>query len=1090
MSIVIESPKLLSVRITKLEPLDNKHNFVYTYQATLDVTAQLHSGTNGMVPAQFDARDINVGDYVATTSRGRVLKIQSIQNAGPTRIECVLVDEDQINSASDETQFGESAIDKDDGILFELREGKPYLFPLPDILPGGLTKEFAIQILSRFNFTSKDTNIVVEQPGHGFILGETLLLTNNGWQATNNDPTGVVVKADDDTFSVRLFGAKTHLELPGDVGTVYYWDSTDRMLTVQPSANTGNKLFQKLDSREALLLNGGPIPGDVATGPHFSGNYNDLTNKPIIPTDVSNLSDNSGLLTNPVNVSQLTNDAGYTTTEYVDQQIANVSSGGSVDLSSYVTETELNTALSNLPNSFSGDYNDLINKPTLFSGAYEDLTGAPTVPVDIKDLTDTDNLLFNKDYNTLTNKPTLFDGDYNSLTNKPNIPDVSGYATETYVDNAIAGVNGFSGDYNDLTNKPTIFDGDYASLTNKPTLFDGNYNLLINKPSIPNKTSDLTNDSGFITTVTMSHVLTALGYTPADAASVFNGDYNSLANLPVLNDYITNADISDFITETEIDSKIASAVTGGSVDLSDYVTETELAAELANYQPTVDLTNYYTKTQVDALIPTPFSGDYNDLTNQPTIPDTSAFISETEIDSKIASAVTGGSVDLSDYVTDTELATQLANYQPTIDLSSYYNKTEVDALIPTVPTDISQLTDTTNLLSNGGGSVDLTGYATETFVNQQIAAASIGGIANLDDLNDVAVGSLPQVANSEEHYLLEFNPVNQLWESRDFGEIFATQAYVTSTVATIITDGDINLDGYATEQFVEQKLTERGDHFSGNYFDLTNRPQLFSGDYNDLINTPAGNQDLRMQLVGQELQLLNIEPDPDTVISTVDLSYLGDAIAQNIDYNDLAGLPNLFSGDYGDLVNRPTLFSGNYNDLSNKPYIPSIAGLATEQYVDNRWAEPTITGDRFYTDNVEFQATVNQKTSIVSHEAKKRDLVLAIQTTDAVETEALLAGGTPIAIADNTTAKFSVTYVATSGSDHASFVVSGIITRSGGTITLIGNNNTITTADSGTDWTGNIVANTTNNSMKINVQGTENNTVDWTIFVEIIEVIR
>ena len=28
-------------------------------------------------------------------------------------------------------------------------------------------------------------------------------------------------------------------------------------------------------------------------------------------------------------------------------------------------------------------------------------------------------------------------------------------------------------------------------------------------------------------------------------------------------------------------------------------------------------------------------------------------------------------------------------------------------------------------------------------------------------------------------------------------------------------------------------------------------------------------------------------------------------------------------------------FSGNYNDLSNKPTIPSIAGLATETYVDN-----------------------------------------------------------------------------------------------------------------------------------------------------------
>ena len=46
-------------------------------------------------------------------------------------------------------------------------------------------------------------------------------------------------------------------------------------------------------------------------------------------------------------------------------------------------------------------------------------------------------------------------------------------------------------------------------------------------------------------------------------------------------------------------------------------------------------------------------------------------------------------------------------------------------------------------------------------------------------------------------------------ESRDFGSVFATEAYVSATVATALTGGNINLDGYATEQFVEQKLVER-----------------------------------------------------------------------------------------------------------------------------------------------------------------------------------------------------------------------------------------------------------------------------------------
>lgn len=58
-----------------------------------------------------------------------------------------------------------------------------------------------------------------------------------------------------------------------------------------------------------------------------SGSYTDLSNKPTIPTDVSQLTDNSNII-------------------------------GASD--------------------FSGDYNDLINKPTLFSGDYNDLTNAPS----------------------------------------------------------------------------------------------------------------------------------------------------------------------------------------------------------------------------------------------------------------------------------------------------------------------------------------------------------------------------------------------------------------------------------------------------------------------------------------------------------------------------------------------------------------------------------------------------------------------------------------------------------------------------------------------------------------------------------------
>ena len=43
------------------------------------------------------------------------------------------------------------------------------------------------------------------------------------------------------------------------------------------------------------------------------------------------------------------------------------------------------------------------------------------------------------------------------------------------------------------------FDGNYNSLSNKPSLFDGAYSSLSGKPTIPSQTSQLTNNSGFIT---------------------------------------------------------------------------------------------------------------------------------------------------------------------------------------------------------------------------------------------------------------------------------------------------------------------------------------------------------------------------------------------------------------------------------------------------------------------------------------------------------------------------------------------------------------------------------------------------------------
>ena len=75
------------------------------------------------------------------------------------------------------------------------------------------------------------------------------------------------------------------------------------------------------------------------------------------------------------------------------------------------------------------------------------------------------------------------------------------------------------GDISDGTNSVKVADiATKADIPTLPTLATvattGDYNDLLNKPTIPTKTSQLTNDSGFITGITSSDVTTALGYTP------------------------------------------------------------------------------------------------------------------------------------------------------------------------------------------------------------------------------------------------------------------------------------------------------------------------------------------------------------------------------------------------------------------------------------------------------------------------------------------------------------------------------------------------------------------------------------------------
>ena len=266
-------------------------------------------------------------------------------------------------------------------------------------------------------------------------------------------------------------------------------------------------------------------------GNGFSGDYNDLTNTPVIPIV-------------PSDVSAFNNDAGYLTS-FTEQQVLSISND---------TVFLTGGSFVKLPTGFDGDYNSLINKPVIPTTVGELTNNAnyitiEEVPAQVNaDWNATEGAaqilnkpeLFDGDYNSLTNKPELFSGDYNDLTNTPTIPTVptnvgaftndANYVTTTQLNDA---------NYITAADVPAQVNADWnategaAQILNKPELFDGDYNSLTNTPSIPTTVSELTNDANYITINDVPEIPTV----PTNV-SAFNNDAG----------YITNADIPEIPT--------------------------------------------------------------------------------------------------------------------------------------------------------------------------------------------------------------------------------------------------------------------------------------------------------------------------------------------------------------------------------------------------------------------------------------------------------------------------------------------------------------------------------------------------------------
>src|SRR6056300_520919 len=213
------------------------------------------------------------------------------------------------------------------------------------------------------NWTSNNPTLAAgefgwEQDTNKFKIGTGSAAWNTLGYASEGDTAGITFVGDDSTGTTvnqnetfKIAGTQNITAVvSGDTLTLTGPDLSSYLTSVSESDVTQHQSALSITESQISDLN------------HFSGAYADLTGKPTIPTNNTELTNGAGYITasstdtltnKSGNVSQFTNDSGYKTS-VSESDVTQHQSALSI------TESQI-TDLSH----FSGSYTDLTNKPTI-----------------------------------------------------------------------------------------------------------------------------------------------------------------------------------------------------------------------------------------------------------------------------------------------------------------------------------------------------------------------------------------------------------------------------------------------------------------------------------------------------------------------------------------------------------------------------------------------------------------------------------------------------------------------------------------------------------------------------------------------------
>ena len=204
--------------------------------------------------------------------------------------------------------------------------------------------------------------------------------------ATTGDYDDLLDKPSIPSSSSDLTDGSELIKKSNTSGLVKNDGSIDTSTYLTPSALSN---YVQKSSTNGLLKNDGTV--DTTSYSTFSGSYNDLSNKPSIPSSSSDLSDGSSLVKTNSTTGLLKNDGSVDTTQY----LSSLPSHNHDDR--YYTESEVDTALNGKQATLiSGTNIKTINNTSLLGSGNINIQGGGTVTVDDSLSTTSTNPVQNK----------------------------------------------------------------------------------------------------------------------------------------------------------------------------------------------------------------------------------------------------------------------------------------------------------------------------------------------------------------------------------------------------------------------------------------------------------------------------------------------------------------------------------------------------------------------------------------------------------------------------------------------------------------------------------------------------------------------